>query len=128
MRAFIIWATSTILLASPAVASDWKRVPWNPNSGVSVNEIDVDLDGLKTTLGNQYHGVFKTFWMRRLRYDGGQDKGHVTIDCDNRSYVVDSGQQYDKTGKVLSSFSGDYHSAPIPPDTDFDALRLFVCQ
>lgn len=127
MRKALACAVLTCMVAAPAFASDWTDVPWSPNSRAGVSNVQVDLDSLKVTLANQYHGVMKTFWMRRMHTDGAKDMGHVTVDCAARTYVVDSSIKYDKNGAMLDSLTGDFRSAPIPPDTDFDAVRKMVC-
>jgi hypothetical protein len=124
---FSIALVCSAALASPAAASDWVRVPWDSAPATGVSAVQIDMDSLTTSLANQYHGVQKTFWLRRLRLDGSKDMGHVTIDCGDRTYVEDSGAHYSKDGATSNSFSGGWQSAPIPPDTDFDAIRQLVC-
>jgi len=115
------------LLASPAMASDWTDVPWTYPKNSPVVRIQVDMESLTTTLPTEYHGPKKTFWLRRVHADGTKQMGHVTLDCKARSFVVDSGITYDKNGTGKNSYSGDFRSAPIPPDSDFDAARSMVC-
>ena len=114
-------------IVRPASASDWVEVSSRPNAHSGVAKVQVDMDSLRVTVANEYHGVMKTFWMRRMYADGAKDLGHITIDCAARTYVLDSSIKYDRNGAPLGTYNGDYRSAPIPPDTDFDAIRELVC-
>jgi hypothetical protein len=128
VRRLITFGVAYAILGAPALASDWTNVPWSPNPHSGVIALQVDLDSLTVDLANQYHGIRKNFWMRRVHADGAKDLAHVTLDCGGRTYVADTVFRYDKNGATTSSYSGDFRTAPIPPDTDFDALRRQLCE
>lgn len=124
----LVTGGAVAIFGSPALASDWINVPWTPNPHSGVTTLQIDLESLTTDLANQFHGIRKNVWMRRLHFDGAKDMAHVTFDCSARTYVADTVLRYDKNGAATTSYSGDFTSAPIPPDTDFDAARLELCE
>ena len=109
--------------SSPSNAALWSRVPFRGHLG----QIQIDMDSLTTALRTEYRGLSKHVWMRRLLAKGGGDMAHVTIDCDARTYFIDSAYQYSMAGSRTKTYDADASAAPIPPDTDFDAVRLFIC-
>jgi hypothetical protein len=112
--------------AGSASAAEWQKLAdWSDGAG-GLMAVYIDTESQREYAANQYHGVIKQFWVKRVHKDGKTDIAQYDLSCVERTYSILSAHTYNSEGGLSQTYPTEM-SRPIEPDSLVDTYRVRLC-